>query len=762
MLNFSHRFIRILIAASGFFLGASTASWAGVKFVGGSENIPRHAINSGGESMTGTGLALVSSHGELFVASRSGTGFRLTSGLMPHFAAPGSITSLVTVSKSSGSLSLEWTAPGRDGFLGDITGGVFRILVSSDSGYSFDPSTFTVEVPAAHSPGDTIAYELTGLLPNTTYYSRIYLGDAGKIFADNSPAIEEPTLAEIPVNPVFAGVFSTSVTISWNLPPGTAEGYRMEGSSTNFGALFPGGVVSSSETSEGVVVSLSIENLNPGSTYYFKVASLNPKGESNFTTIIATVTIPGFALPISNLLVAGDALDKTVRVTWDNPSFPGFQGVLVSLSTNPTSSVTHGVSYALGDTLPSGDVVKSTQIITLFDDAGLALNEDYYYHVRTIGDNLTYSVSVSTSISLDLEPMAVAGIRANLAPDRSQITLNWSQVLVSKDGTPMSSTAAPKAFELERYVVSRATSVMYSGWVSLSSMSPNSLSYTDNLPNPAETYYYKIEAADAASGSDQAMVMSTEGELFAVAPDGVTRMRVPPELVPNLWAGSNGYNQDMLIRTELVKAEEGGKVFTSAEFSVVKAISAEKIEDFQFPGAQANVILKYEVDNSGQIVANNMSGAAAPQLSASDASGNLGMYWYTGAKWVKLYGEVDAAANTVSVNSPMAGKYQIRQLLRAESFSFDLSDVSNKVITPNNDGLNDVVLYRFENPRDSAFSGQIFDMTGSFVADMAVGPVANSLKWTGKANGRAVDSGVYIYKIQGEDKAFTGTIVVIE
>ena len=152
---------------------------------------------------------------------------------------------------------------------------------------------------------------------------------------------------------------------------------------------------------------------------------------------------------------------------------------------------------------------------------------------------------------------------------------------------------------------------------------------------------------------------------------------------------------------------------------------------------------------------------AASEVLASQAGENLGMYWGNGGKYVKLFGKVDPVYQTVSVQSSAVGTYQIRSLLRSSGFQFDLSQVSNKAITPNNDGRNDTVVFRFDNPKDSAFSGKIFDLRGAFVSDLAAGPGADALQWDGKAGGRTVDGGVYVYQIRGEDKVFNGTVVVI-
>jgi len=149
-------------------------------------------------------------------------------------------------------------------------------------------------------------------------------------------------------------------------------------------------------------------------------------------------------------------------------------------------------------------------------------------------------------------------------------------------------------------------------------------------------------------------------------------------------------------------------------------------------------------------------------VSASAADQSLGVYWFDNKDYVKLYGQVDPQAQIVSVNAAMAGSYQIRTVARSDSFAFDLSGISNKAITPNGDGLNDTVVFTFQNPQDSAVGGKIFDMKGAFVADMSpASAVTSGLQWDGKSSGRVVPRGVYIYEIKAEGKTFTGTVVVI-
>lgn len=100
-------------------------------------------------------------------------------------------------------------------------------------------------------------------------------------------------------------------------------------------------------------------------------------------------------------------------------------------------------------------------------------------------------------------------------------------------------------------------------------------------------------------------------------------------------------------------------------------------------------------------------------------------------------------------------------------FTFDSgSGLSNRMITPNGDRLNDFIVFTFGNPRDSAVTGTIYDIKGTRIAGMSTGPTVarpnGTLQWDGKANGRAVDTGLYVYVIEAEDKVYNGLVVVIK
>ena len=355
---------------------------AGSKLTGAGVRIPRTLSSVGGDLLTSVLLAMNNAVGETAIHESSGGTFKLSSGLMNILAQPGSVTAITAVTKSTGTLDLAWAAPGLDGFQGAVTG-FYRIDYSSDPLHVFDPTLFKTEFSTTVTPGQAQSLRVAGLLANTTYYSKIYLADARKYFAEDSKRGDESTLANIPVDPVLANIGVTSVTITWTLPNSGAEGFRMDSSTTSFGSLLPGGAVITSATPNGLQVSLTMNGLAPETTYFFKVASLNWQGDKNFTTVLAARTRRSNApLGVLNLAALPDSLSRTVSVTWTNPNFDNQQGVVVLLSTSAVSpSVADGLVFTPGQTLGDSSIVKSNLMGTSFNDAGLVLDTTYFYHL---------------------------------------------------------------------------------------------------------------------------------------------------------------------------------------------------------------------------------------------------------------------------------------------------------------------------------------------------------------------------------------------
>lgn len=100
-----------------------------------------------------------------------------------------------------------------------------------------------------------------------------------------------------------------------------------------------------------------------------------------------------------------------------------------------------------------------------------------------------------------------------------------------------------------------------------------------------------------------------------------------------------------------------------------------------------------------------------------------------------------------------------------------------RVITPNNDGINDRAFFCFENPQESEITGKIYTVAGAEVGSMGrktdrVGGGAGSacppsvikaqfVSWDGTANGSRIGNGIYVYRIEVEKEIFSGTLLVV-
>ena len=307
------------------------------------------------------------------------------------------------------------------------------------------------------------------------------------------------------------------------------------------------------------------------------------------------------------------------------------------------------------------------------------------------------------------------------------------------DGSRFRSAAEP--LELARYDIYRATGVVRSSWTLVDSVPIASSSVTVAVPDADSVYYYKVVSMDSLGITVPAMVVDTDRNLYAVAPDQISRLKIRADMTGALQPGGNPSGGPLFVSAVERSQDEGGKVVRSISFEPVQAPSGAPLEKFKLETPGMDVTLHYETVN-GKVAAGRPSESAAvssaltPSVSVNNAATSLGSYWFNGKDYIKMFGIVDTSNQTVTVQTALPGTYQIRSLARSDGVSFDVREMSNKVITPNGDGLNDYTVFTLDNPRDSALTGKIFDLTGAFVSDMRPGTqIADTLTWDGKANG---------------------------
>ena len=138
-------------------------------------------------------------------------------------------------------------------------------------GYELDASTSSNFITYTSSKTVAVAQStltISGLTPFTTYYLRV--GGVNWDSVVNYVGLSTQTSAgAAPGSVSLTAVYVTSTTLSWTAVSGS-NGYEVDASSMQFAS----GVVLSTVTTNNASTSLTVLGLNPDTTYYFNVGSL--------------------------------------------------------------------------------------------------------------------------------------------------------------------------------------------------------------------------------------------------------------------------------------------------------------------------------------------------------------------------------------------------------------------------------------------------------------------------------------------------------
>jgi hypothetical protein len=113
----------------------------------------------------------------------------------------------------------------------------------------------------------------------------------------------------------------------------------------------------------------------------------------------------------------------------------------------------------------------------------------------------------------------------------------------------------------------------------------------------------------------------------------------------------------------------------------------------------------------------------------------------------------------------------------------------SRYVTPSTQNSGHAAVFCFDNPQNSGVTGQIFNLVGrqvdTFISS-SPGSVVDNLPsntptvtracnqtedfagslqfavWDGTSNGTFVHSGIYVYRVEAEEKTYTGTLVVVK
>lgn len=266
----------------------------------------------------------------------------------------------------------------------------YLLNISTEAGFKNYIVSFTTDDVNVDS------FTVTSLDRNTTYYYRFatlnsnnvanYINDTNAVFY---------TLTSKPSGFTLINITSASATLGWNafpLSPSTqsAAGYLLEAStSTDFTTAL------TSTTYDLGLSTLTLENIDSNTTYYFRVAALNVAGDKNYSDVLSSTTL---STVIESELISYTADTTKITANYPNLPSPSESEILTSYGYRLDASSTNfttGIIYSSY----TADVNQTSLTVE-----GLRPNTTYYLRLMTFNRNMTPNYSGVKSVVTLIPP----------------------------------------------------------------------------------------------------------------------------------------------------------------------------------------------------------------------------------------------------------------------------------------------------------------------------------------------------------------------
>ena len=269
---------------------------------------------AGSVDLGGGNTVLSGSLGQVAVSAASQGGTEVESGYFSRYVSTPASFGHGTVYQSSTSVTAAAaTYPNPSATLYEI---------ETSSAPDFTGSLVTVSTVAWPAP-------LTGLVGNTTYYTRLRASYMGEDRSPYTPTASFTTLPATPTPQGYTGVFSSSLTVAWSGTSNSPETLYFAQAGPDPG--FTSGVFTSTTGS-----SHTFESLSPNTTYFVRLKAIGRLGEETayvlFGSTITTAVTPSPAGP-------GAVSSVTLTAYWSGGANPAGTRYLAQLSTDDFASV---------------------------------------------------------------------------------------------------------------------------------------------------------------------------------------------------------------------------------------------------------------------------------------------------------------------------------------------------------------------------------------------------------------------------------------
>ncbi len=343
----------------------------------------------------------------------------------------------------------------------------------------------------------------------------------------------------------------TSITLHWSAPGddgniGTAAEYdlRYDSAPITAGNFASATSVSGEPAPQtaGSPESFTVIGLNPSTTYYFAIRSIDESGNiSDLSNVVARTTLDEQTAPMAAVnLQAGNPTSTTIIVAWTAPGDDSASGTAsqynLRYSLSPITENNFGEATEVSG-LPSPQVAGSTELVTV---SNLAPGTTYYFALKSADEVPNWSglsnIADGTTLSEQSAPAAIAGLTID-STTATGAFLSWTAP--GDDG--MTGTAT--SYDI-RYSESPITESSWDDAIEVAGepaplVAGSGQSYFMSGLTANSTYYFAIKTVDDVGNIS----------LISNIASGTTADNVPPAAIQDL---SSIYPADTIINLILL------------------------------------------------------------------------------------------------------------------------------------------------------------------------------------------------------------------
>ncbi|MDQ3928487.1 MAG: fibronectin type III domain-containing protein, partial [Chloroflexota bacterium] len=392
-----------------------------------------------------------------------------------------------------------------------------------------DPSTATsptwTELTAA-LPANTNSYADTSVNPATQYYYRIKASNVGGDSAYSNVASDTTpdTTATAPTGLSATAVSPSRIDLGWTDNSSNETGFVLERSVSSSFAGATSIALAANTTS------YSDTGLSAG-TYYYRVKATNSGGDSAYSNVASTATLPAAPTGLTATAVSSSRVD----LSWTD-----------NASNEDSYTVERSLDGTTGWTVLTGTLAANTNS---YADTSVNPATKYYYRVKAsnAGGDSAYSNTASTTTP-DVAPAAPSGLTAT-AVSSSRIDLRWTDNSTNEDS----------------FVLERSTASSFGTIDKTVTLAANTTSYADSTVAASTTYYYRVKATNAAGSSGYSNTASATTPAATptapAAPSGLTATAASSSKIDLSWT-DNASNEDSYTVERSLDGSTGWTVLT--------------------------------------------------------------------------------------------------------------------------------------------------------------------------------------------------------